>query len=88
MSERNAWRDTIVIHTDFEYQLMFDRELTVDEGQHGRLNRHVTGQLWYALLHIGGRPCDMVTLLAVGHSPHGNRLVGAITSQACHNLCN
>lgn len=76
------------IHSEFDEQKMFYREGSPDNGSHGRLRRHVLdGHLWYLLLHIGGRPCEMVTLLAVGRSPHGNRLVGAITSRMCHNLC-
>jgi uncharacterized protein (TIGR02996 family) len=76
------------IHTDFRRQKMFRREGARDDGNHGRLKRHVlNGHLWYVLLHIGERPCAVVTLLAVGRSPHGKRLVGAITSQMCHNLC-
>lgn len=85
-----VWPDTIQIHTSFIGQYMFEREGdgSEDVGAHGLLKRYVTGgRLWYVLLHIGGRPCDMVTLLSVGQSPHGKRLVGAITSQACHNLC-
>jgi uncharacterized protein (TIGR02996 family) len=78
------------IHTDFAGQYMFEHDTEGDEdaGTHGALKQYVTGgRLWYVLLHTGGRPCSMVTLLAVGRSPHGNRLVGAITSQVCHNLC-
>jgi uncharacterized protein (TIGR02996 family) len=78
------------IHTDFRGQKMFERKKrgAGNAGNHGLLRRYVVGKrVWYALLHIGSRPCDMVTLLAVGRSPHGNRLVGAITSQMCHNLC-
>ena len=78
------------IHTDFAGQYMFEHESegAANKGTHGALRRYVTGgRLWYVLLHTGGRPCSMVTLLAVGRSPHGNRLVGAIASQVCHNLC-
>jgi hypothetical protein len=78
------------IHTGFSEQYMFEhgREGAEHTGTHGTLQRYVTGgRLWYVLLHTGGRPCSMVTLLAVGRSSNGNRLVGAITSQCCHNLC-
>jgi uncharacterized protein (TIGR02996 family) len=89
--ERDTWLDTILIRTGFEfdYQFMFDHDdMTENDGAHGLLKRHVVdGRLWYVLLHIGGRPCDQVVLFTVGRSPHGNRLVGAITNQACHNLC-
>jgi uncharacterized protein (TIGR02996 family) len=71
----------------------------VDEfsGTHGVLKRYVRdGDLWYVLLHIapfhvpgdGRRGMSRyVILLAVGRSPHGKRLVGVITHQVCHNLC-
>jgi uncharacterized protein (TIGR02996 family) len=72
------------IHSEFASQYMFAHETA---GTHGALKRHVSGQLWYVPLHTGGWPCNMVTLLAVGRSPHGKRLVGAITSQMCHSLC-
>ena len=78
------------IHTAFAGQYMFANEDpgAEDAANHGMLKRYVTGgRVWYVLLHIGEKPCALVTLLAVGRSPHGNRLVGAITSQVCHNLC-
>lgn len=77
------------IHTDFAEQYMFDHDSqgAAAAGNHGLLKRYVTGRLWYVLLHTATWPCARVTLLAVGRSPHGNRLVGAITSQVCHNLC-
>jgi uncharacterized protein (TIGR02996 family) len=80
------------IHTEFAEQHMFmnnAREGVVDvedNNTHG-LKSYVRGRLWYVLLHIGEKPCPMVALLAVGRSPHGNRLVGTITRQMCHNLC-
>jgi uncharacterized protein (TIGR02996 family) len=51
-------------------------------------------RLWYVLLHAG--PIEVfqgielygdVVLFAVGKSPHGNRLLGVVTHQVCHNLC-
>jgi uncharacterized protein (TIGR02996 family) len=52
------------------------------------------GQLWYVLLHswIGPASDEMdrhgwVVLFAVGQSPHGNRLLGVVTHQVCHNFC-
>ncbi|AWM35571.1 hypothetical protein GobsT_67570 [Gemmata obscuriglobus] len=77
------------VHTDFADQCLFNHETAgaEDAGAHGALKGYVRGRLWYVLLHAGGWPCGEVTLLAVGHSPHGDRLVGAITSQVCHNLC-
>jgi len=77
------------IHTDFAYQYLFDNETNDPEqsGTHRMLREYVSGsRLWYVLLHIGEKPCD-VALLAVGRSPYGNRLVGAITNQMCHSLC-
>ena len=62
---------------------------------HEELVNYVDGRrLWYVLLHsrthdLGDEwdkhPC--VVLFAVGRSPHGNRLVGVVTHQVCHNLC-
>jgi hypothetical protein len=83
------WPDTVWVNSEFRYQHMFENEeAAAEDGVHGELRRHVADKrLWYALLHIGGRPCDMVTLLAVGRSRYGERLVGGITRQVCHNLC-
>jgi uncharacterized protein (TIGR02996 family) len=86
------------IHTDYSEQYLFSKSHedagdgtgAIDEfdGNHGALKRHVAGgQLWYVLLHAGERPRCYVTLLAVGASPHGDRLVGVLTHQNCHNLC-
>jgi uncharacterized protein (TIGR02996 family) len=54
----------------------------------------VDGQLWYVLLHSrAGLPADdmdrgpYVVLFAVGRSRRGNRLLGVISHQVCHNLC-
>lgn len=73
------------------------------EGIHGKLKRAVAdGQLWYVLLHtdpvgIDGRPgprgpneyafSQYVILFAVGRSQNGDRLLGVVTQQVCHNLC-
>ena len=89
------------IHNDFEEQRIFqkedeDSEEEVDEmsGTHGALKRHVAdGKLWYVLLH--GTPeqhgdflgSNYVILFAVGQSRDGKRLVGVVTHQVCHNLC-
>lgn len=52
------------------------------------------GHLWYVLVHAtpyevseGTRLARYVVLFAVGRSPHGNRLIGVVTHQVCHNLC-
>jgi uncharacterized protein (TIGR02996 family) len=76
------------IHTDFAEQYMFSREAgDIEDTSTRGLKSYVSdGRLWYVLLHIGEKPTDVV-LLAVGKSPNGKRLVGAITSQMCHSLC-
>jgi uncharacterized protein (TIGR02996 family) len=54
----------------------------------------VDGQLWYVLLHSRANlPAEYegrggwVILFAVGRSPRGNRLLGVVSHQLCHNLC-
>jgi uncharacterized protein (TIGR02996 family) len=54
----------------------------------------VGGQLWYVLLHSRvGLPADgldrgpWVVLFAVGRSLRGDRLLGVVSHQMCHNLC-
>jgi uncharacterized protein (TIGR02996 family) len=68
----------------------------IDEwsGTHGELKRFVAGgQLWYVLLHTAPQRAEefvfsrYAVLLAVGQSPHGDRLLGVVTHQVCHNLC-
>ncbi|OWK45415.1 TIGR02996 domain-containing protein [Fimbriiglobus ruber] len=83
--------DNDEIHNDFSDQYIFEHE-EVDEfeGTHGVLKRYVGGPLWYVLLHPtrdDGFAAAYVILLAVGRSPHGSRLVGVITQQMCHSLC-
>jgi hypothetical protein len=89
------------IHNDFSSQHIFQArhergEKLVDEfsGIHGVLKRFVRdGQLWYVLVHIAPERVEKawfsryVILFAVGKSPNGNRLVGVVTHQVCHNLC-
>jgi uncharacterized protein (TIGR02996 family) len=77
------------IHCDFADQYMFSREAEdVEEiSTRGLKSYVVDGRIWYVLLHVGEKPGAMVALLAVGRSPNGTRLVGAITSQMCHSLC-
>jgi hypothetical protein len=84
------------IHNDFRQQYVFSRELDIDEfaATHGALKRYVTeNRLWYMLLHTTRYRAgdftvsDFVVLFVVGKSPNGDRCVGVITSQACHNLC-
>ena len=68
----------------------------IDEwsGTHGELKRFVAGgRLWYVLLHTAPQRAEgfmfsrYAVLLAVGQSPHGDRLLGVVTHQVCHNLC-
>jgi uncharacterized protein (TIGR02996 family) len=54
----------------------------------------VGGQVWYVLLHSRTGPAaeefgrgSWVVLFAVGHSHRGNRLLGVVSHQVCHNLC-
>lgn len=83
------------IHNDFTKQYIFGREASEDEfrGHHGVLKRYVKReQVWYVLLHTPprtkGRPSSFyVVLLAVGQSPHGDRMLGILTHQICYNLC-
>jgi uncharacterized protein (TIGR02996 family) len=82
------------VHTEFAGQGLFEHdESGPDDGAHGLLRRHVRGPMWYVLLHpTKHRNGDWeyaanVMLFAVGLSPSGRRLVGVVTSQVCHNLC-
>ena len=89
------------IHNDFFKQKLFPHgdEDSVDEidefsGVHGELKRAVVdGQLWYVLLHITPEQfndalfSNYVVLFAVGQSKNGDWLIGAVTHQVCHNLC-
>lgn len=98
-SERGLYNDEI--HNDFSKQHIFENadEVTqapVNEtnGTHGQLKNAVSdGKLWYVLLHTALiRYKDqlfgnMVILFAVGKSKHGDRLIGVVTHQVCHNLC-
>jgi hypothetical protein len=68
--------------------------ITPSSGVHGLLQSHVVdSKLWYVLLHStpkeydGSLFSDYVMLFAVGLSRNGDRLLGAITHQVCHNLC-
>ena len=84
--------DNDEIHNDFAEQHIFGHDRAEYEwlGVHGVLKRYVEGErMWYILLHDWRRrrKGPVVTLLAVGLSPHGNRLVGVVTHQMCHNTC-
>lgn len=62
---------------------------------HEQLRDHVVDrQLWYVLLHSRrGLPSDPFErrpwglLFAVGRSLHGNRLLGVVSHQMCHDFC-
>lgn len=79
------------IHTRFGEQPLFDNEMDGNEriGAHGRLRAHLDeGVIWYVSLRTdagidGTAPGDIfdTVCLALGRSPHGNRLVGCLTCQ-------
>jgi hypothetical protein len=57
-------------------------------------NAVVDHQLWYVLLHsraglTSGRRNrgPWVILFAAGRSLRGNRMIGVVSHQMCHNLC-
>jgi len=93
--------DNDEIHNDFSGQYVFQKndgesEEEVDEfsGVHGLLKRSVVdGQMWYVLLHITPEQVEeflfstYVILFGVGRSLTGDRLLGVVTHQVCHNLC-
>jgi uncharacterized protein (TIGR02996 family) len=93
--------DNDEIHNDFTGQYIFqkedeDHEDEVGEfdGTHGELKRFVAdGRLWYVLLHTTPEQIEefrfsrYVVLFAVGGSPNDGRLLGVVTHQVCHNLC-
>jgi uncharacterized protein (TIGR02996 family) len=87
------------IHSDFAAQYVFnhgdDDGLTTEaDGTHGVLKRAVVdGRLWYVLIHTTPQRYQdflfsaEVVLFAVGRSLTGDRLIGVVTQQVCHNLC-
>jgi uncharacterized protein (TIGR02996 family) len=89
------------IHNDFANQYIFPKEdeetqerIDDNDGTHGLVKRAVVGgQLWYVVRHTVPQPQDeflfsnYVILFAVGLSLLGNRLIGVVTHQVCHNLC-
>jgi hypothetical protein len=99
----NAYTENDEIHCDHAEQHIFPKPGEDEGGEraaqsaaaHQALREYVEGQqLWYVLLH--GPPKEVidgheiygaVVLFAVGRSPTGNRLVGVVTNQMCHNLC-
>jgi hypothetical protein len=87
----HPYSDNDEIHNDFPEQHIFESEsASEDDGARGALKRYVQGgQLWYVLLHPTRHDglCEFVFLFAVGCSPDGGRLIGVVTHQVCHNLC-
>jgi uncharacterized protein (TIGR02996 family) len=93
--------DNDEIHNDFAEQHIFstggDDDIEPEDelsGEHGALKQSVVdGQLWYVLLHITPEQVAeflfsrYVVLFAVGRSMYGSRLLGVVTHQVCHNLC-
>lgn len=88
------------IHNDSNGQNMFPQE-DVDIGgalysadAFRRLTDYVLdGKLWHVLLHSRKhipkhwQKHTWVVLFMVGQSPHGERLVGYVSHQMCHNFC-
>jgi hypothetical protein len=87
----HPYTDNDEIHNDFSEQRIFERKSASEQdGAHGELKSYVEGGLlWYVLLHPTRHEgvCDFAFLFAVGCSPHGARLMGVVTHQVCHNLC-
>jgi uncharacterized protein (TIGR02996 family) len=79
------------IHNTYGEQYLFDHDENSEEDEiHIQLKSLVRHeQLWYVNLHPtkenGYAP--LTVLLAVGQSPSMRRLLGVITCQVCHNLC-
>lgn len=81
------------IHTEYQEQNLFPCEEWADENWwvHGILKKYVLEErVWYILLHdwdwLPTRKGPEVTLLTVGQSPLGNRLVGMVSHQMRRNL--
>ncbi len=81
------------VHNDFREQYIFNNDLDPLSGNHGIIKKYVADQqVWYVLVHTTPKTIDgfafseYVVLFAVGKSPDG-RLMGVVTQQVCHNLC-
>jgi hypothetical protein len=92
----NPGVDNDEIHTDFAEQYIFGHGEDEDESTeaHSVIKQFVVDQkVWYTLLHTTREQYTKwqfsryVILFAVGRSPYGNRLLGVVTHQVCHNLC-
>jgi hypothetical protein len=73
---------------------VLERLIAMDERAHDQLRSYVRdNKLWYVLLHTTPEEEDgvlwsrYVVLFAVGRSPAGDRLLGVVAHQVCHNLC-
>lgn len=84
------------IHSDPSEQNLFTHGDEPDETTraHESLKMYVRDQhLWYILLHMAPKPHDefmfseYVLLLAVGRSKSTNTVIGVVSHQVCHNLC-
>lgn len=80
------------LHTDWRNQPIFCVEDTHDASflRHLALKNFVLEEhLYYLLLHDkeGEDWSPFVALLAVGLSPDGRHIVGVVTNNMCHNLC-
>jgi hypothetical protein len=89
------------IHNDENEQCIFSKAKDSKASDDGSLsfNNHrklkekvVEGKLWYVLLHskengYGDFVRDYVALFAVGKSKMDDCLIGVVTHQVCHNLC-
>jgi hypothetical protein len=84
------------IHTDPEDQFIFSTmgEDSSSMNVHRMLTNYVLkNHLYYALFHTVPHQfekywfSDWVILFALGVSPKSGNLIGVVTHQACHNLC-
>ncbi|HEV8379908.1 MAG TPA: hypothetical protein VGP99_13740, partial [Tepidisphaeraceae bacterium] len=89
------------IHNDFRHQHIFQTKThpkkdPIDpfSGAHGVFRSYVADdKMWYVLLHTTPQQhgqfqfSPYVILFAIGKSPTGDRLLGVVTHQVCHNLC-
>lgn len=90
------------IHTDPSEQHMFAYEIIDDEDEDEKLSRAshaalrnyvINRHLFYILIHDKPQKygdymlSNFVLLFAIGVSPATGNLVGAVSHQACHNLC-
>lgn len=83
------------IHNNASEQFIFDDDLSGESATaHRKLrNMCVDGKMWYVLIHMPPKPPGglaargNVLLFALGRSPSSGHIIGAVTQQICHNLC-